>query len=79
MALCLFTEGADGKIKVAVIDNGIGFCAKDLESILIHFYTTKEKGSGIGLSLSRPIMRLHEGSISARSNPRVETIFELVI
>ena len=41
------------------------------------FFSTKEGGSGIGLSLSRQIMRLHGGSISAASKPGRETVFTL--
>jgi len=41
------------------------------------FFTTKPEGSGIGLSLSRQIMRLHRGTITARSAPNVATVFTL--
>ena len=41
------------------------------------FYSTKEKGSGIGLSFVRQIMRLHNGSINAHSIVGEETIFTL--
>ena len=47
------------------------------EQIFIPFYTTKEDGTGIGLSVCRQIMRYHKGSIDLlRSNP-TETVFEL--
>ncbi|MEC8993872.1 MAG: ATP-binding protein, partial [Candidatus Latescibacterota bacterium] len=39
--------------------------------------TTKQDGSGIGLSLCRQIMRAHRGSISVRSQPEVRTVFTL--
>jgi two-component system, NtrC family, nitrogen regulation sensor histidine kinase NtrY len=41
----------------------------------VPFFTTREYGSGIGLSLSRQIMRLHGGSLQARSVPDKETTF----
>ena len=69
----------EGKLKITITDNGQGFTAEELDNIFIPFYTTKENGSGIGLSLSRQIMRLHKGSISARSTPGKETTFELVL
>ena len=69
----------EGKLKISITDNGQGFTEEELDNIFIPFYTTKENGSGIGLSLSRQIMRLHKGSISARSTPGKETTFELVL
>lgn len=72
------SEGEEGKLKIVITDNGSGFSAEELDNLFIPFYTTKENGSGIGLSLSRQIMRLHKGSISARSTPGRETTFELL-
>ncbi|MEJ8800412.1 sensor histidine kinase [Pontibacter sp. H249] len=55
------------RISIEVIDNGHGMTAEALSKIFIPFYSTKKTGSGIGLSLSRQIMRLHKGSISVQS------------
>jgi len=66
-----------GKIIIQVKDNGPGIIAEALANIFIPFFTTKKGGSGIGLSLSRQIMRLHRGTINARSLPNVETVFTL--
>ena len=62
---------------IEIIDNGPGMDEDTLEKVFIPFFTTKEGGSGIGLSLSRQIMRLHNGKISIRSNPGIETIATL--
>ncbi len=48
------------------------------DKIFVPFFTTREKGSGIGLSLSRQIMRMHKGMISYKSVPGKETVFSLV-
>lgn len=72
------SEGEEGKLKIAITDNGPGFTEEEMDNLFIPFYTTKENGSGIGLSLSRQIMRLHKGSITARSIPGKETTFELL-
>ncbi len=56
-----------GRVTIQVIDNGQGILKEVLDKIFIPFFTTKPKGSGIGLSLSKQIMRLHAGSITAKS------------
>lgn len=66
-----------GRILIQVKDNGPGIDEENLSKIFIPFYSTKEGGSGIGLSLSRQIMRLHKGTIMAHSDPDVETVFTL--
>lgn len=50
-------------LEVVVEDNGIGIGAGDAAQIFDPFYTTKETGSGIGLSLARQIVRAHGGEI----------------
>ncbi len=52
---------------IAVKDNGTGIDPEAMEKIFIPFYTTKKTGSGIGLSLSRQIMRQHQGTLSVKS------------
>lgn len=52
---------------IAIRDNGTGIDPEALEKIFIPFYTTKKSGSGIGLSLSRQIMRQHQGTLTAKS------------
>jgi len=66
-----------GRIVIQVSDNGQGIEPHVLEKIFIPFFTTKQQGSGIGLSLSRQILRLHGGTITAYSEPGVETKFTL--
>jgi signal transduction histidine kinase len=60
-----------------VIDNGEGIPEDLQEKIFIPFFTTRKEGSGIGLSLSRQIMRAHKGGITFNSIPGKETIFTL--
>jgi nitrogen fixation/metabolism regulation signal transduction histidine kinase len=71
------SEDAAGRLRISITDNGKGIPAEEMDKIFIPFYTTKENGSGIGLSLSRKIMRLHRGSISVSSKPDVQTTFML--
>lgn len=53
----------NGKTFIRVSDSGRGIDPEDADKVFIPFFTTRKKGSGIGLSLSRQIMRLHNGSI----------------
>jgi two-component system nitrogen regulation sensor histidine kinase NtrY len=64
---------------IQVLDNGTGIKEDAIESIFVPSYTTKENGSGIGLSISRQIVLMHHGTISVRSEPCVETAFEIVL
>lgn len=64
--------------EIQVVDNGPGIPVEILEQIFVPFFTTREYGSGIGLSLSRQIMRLHGGSLQVRSVPGKETMFCLL-
>ncbi len=66
-----------GRPTIQVVDNGPGILGDVLDKIFIPFFTTKPSGSGIGLSLSKQILRLHNGSITAHSIPDKETIFSL--
>jgi nitrogen fixation/metabolism regulation signal transduction histidine kinase len=66
-----------GRVTIQVSDNGQGILPDVLDKIFIPFFTTKPKGSGIGLSLSRQIMRLHGGSITANSVVNEGTTFTL--
>lgn len=65
----------DRRPEICVTDNGPGIPDEILEQIFVPFFTTRENGSGIGLSLSRQIMRLHGGSLQVRSVPGKETVF----
>lgn len=62
---------------ITVSDNGDGIDPEALERIFVPFYSTKKTGSGIGLSLSKQIMRQHEGRISVKSKPGEGTEFIL--
>ncbi len=64
-------------VKIQISDNGTGIIPEAIEHIFVPFYTTKKSGSGIGLSLSRQIMQLHNGTLTVESEPEVKTVFTL--
>lgn len=66
-----------GRVFVAVRDNGVGIAPEALSKVFIPFFSTKKQGSGIGLSISRQIMKQHNGSLIVHSEPDVETVFTL--
>jgi two-component system, NtrC family, nitrogen regulation sensor histidine kinase NtrY len=67
----------NGKAVLQVLDNGKGIPPEIIDQIFIPFFTTKKGGTGIGLSLSRQIMHLHHGTMSAFSVPYHETLFTM--
>ena len=66
-----------GKKFIKVTDNGPGIEPELLDKIFVPFFTTKNNGTGIGLSISKQILRLHDGTIKVKSIPNKETSFTL--
>jgi signal transduction histidine kinase len=65
----------DNHPEICITDNGPGIHENLLDEIFVPFFTTRKEGSGIGLSISKQIMRLHGGNLKVRSVPGKETIF----
>ncbi|WP_233218986.1 sensor histidine kinase [Adhaeribacter arboris] len=68
----------NNRVRIDVKDNGPGIPDDIIDKIFIPFYTTKKEGSGIGLSLSRQIMRLHRGTLRVSSQSGKQTVFSLL-
>jgi len=64
-------------VVIEVFNNGAPISAEGREEIFVPFYTTKQEGTGIGLSLSRQIMRLHNGSLTLSRSDEKGTAFKL--
>jgi len=62
---------------IHVINNGRPISKESQEEIFVPFYTTKQEGTGIGLSLSRQIMRLHNGTLRLTRSDLQSTVFTL--
>lgn len=71
------SEGFNNHHEICVIDNGPGISEENLDEIFVPFFTTRQNGSGIGLSISKQIMRVHGGNLKVRSVPDKETVFSL--
>ncbi len=78
-SIWLSARHREDQVIIEVKDNGSGIPEDIIASIFVPFFTTRENGSGIGLSLSRQIVRLHHGTISVNSIPFQETVFTLTL
>ncbi|MFP3441557.1 ATP-binding protein, partial [Pantoea sp. SIMBA_133] len=56
-------------VTISIRDNGVGMDASTQSRIFKPFYTTKEKGTGLGLFLSKQIIQNHKGTIKVKSSP----------
>jgi len=65
------------RLTVTVADNGVGIPPELHDKVFIPFFSTRKDGSGIGLSLSRQLMRLHGGTITLSSTPGEGTVVTL--
>ena len=68
----------NGSFKITVSDNGKGIPREELDKVCVPFYTTREGGNGIGLALSRQVMRLHGGQLKIHSEQRKGTEVSLL-
>ncbi len=67
-----------GRVQLEVEDTGVGIPPEDLGRIFDLYFTTKERGSGIGLSMVYRIIQLHDGEVEVQSTPGAGTTFKLV-
>ncbi|MEO9804643.1 MAG: ATP-binding protein [Reichenbachiella sp.] len=65
--ISVHSSTSNHRTQVVVEDNGCGIAPDVLDDIFVPFFTTKKEGSGIGLSLSRQIVRMHQGKITVKS------------
>jgi signal transduction histidine kinase len=65
----------DGRVEIRVADTGVGIPPENLAKIFDLYFTTKQSGTGIGLSLVYRTIQLHNGDIDVESTPGVGTTF----
>jgi two-component system, LuxR family, sensor kinase FixL len=70
---------ADDMIEIAVTDTGPGFQEDVMQNLFQTFFTTKETGMGVGLSISRSIIEAHGGRMWAEANPSGGAIFRFTL
>jgi signal transduction histidine kinase len=76
----LFIEnGIPNRVRVRVKDNGVGIPPEKIDRIFNPFFTTKEKGTGLGMAISKKIVEAHEGSIDVLSDGARGTEFVVTL
>ena len=73
------TIDAEERIQIEITNNGKAIPAEVAENIFTPFFTTKTDGSGIGLAVSRQIIRLHGGSLRLKHNEESRVTFAIVV
>lgn len=68
---------ADGRLRLDIANNGQPIPEEIVPHIFVPFFTTKDSGSGIGLSVSRYIMRLHGGNLKHYTSEDRRTVFSM--
>jgi signal transduction histidine kinase len=77
--LSIYVSRRDGEVLVTVEDNGLGIPKDKLDSIFEPFVTTKEQGTGLGLSLAKTIINTHGGRIWAENSERGGAVFHFTL
>jgi len=72
-------RGADHSVEFAVTDSGPGIAVDKLDRLFESFYSTKPKGMGLGLSISRTIVEAHHGRLWAENNPEGGATFRFTL
>jgi signal transduction histidine kinase len=67
------------RVEVRVEDTGVGIKPEHLSRIFDLYFTTKERGTGIGLSMVYRIIQLHDGEIEVQSTPGRGTTFRVLL
>ena len=75
----LLSESESGDVAVEIVDTGEGIPADLLPRLFEPFATAKERGTGLGLAVSRRILEEHSGAIAVRPNSPRGTIFQVTL
>jgi signal transduction histidine kinase len=73
------SRGSGRRVSIAFSDTGVGIEPEHLQRIFDLYFTTKEKGSGIGLSMVYRTVQMHDGEIEVQSTPGAGTTFRLLL
>jgi PAS domain S-box-containing protein len=77
--LTIATQVSDNEIRISICDTGIGINEENLKKIFEPYFTTKDNGTGLGLTLVYKIIKEHRGEISVESRVGEGTNFEIIL
>ena len=77
--LTIATNCVENEIRISVCDTGIGIHKEHLEKIFEPYFTTKETGTGLGLTQVYKIIKEHQGEISVDSSPGTGSDFRIIL
>jgi two-component system sensor histidine kinase HydH len=72
-------RSAGDSAQITVTDTGMGMDEETKAQIFTPFYTTKSRGIGLGLAVTRRVVEAHDGTISVQSTPSVGTSFTVTV
>jgi len=73
------SPGSRARVEVRVEDTGVGIAPENLQKVFDLYFTTKDHGTGIGLSMVYRIVQLHDGEIEVQSTPGRGTTFRVLL
>jgi signal transduction histidine kinase len=73
------SQGSRGRVEVKVEDSGVGIRPEHLPKVFDLYFTTKDHGTGVGLSMVYRIVQLHDGEIEVQSTPGRGTTFKMLL
>jgi len=71
--LCIETQSFKDRVEVSVSDSGSGISPDQIEKVFNYYYTTKEKGVGLGLPIAHRIIEAHGGQLKVESQVEIGT------
>jgi len=74
-----FSRRASRRVQIEISDTGDGIPEEDLHKVFLPFFTTKNKGTGLGLALVHKIILAHNGHITVESQPGKGTLFTIIL
>jgi PAS domain S-box-containing protein len=77
--LSITTEAGEGALQIVIADTGTGIPAENLVKIFEPYFTTKDTGSGLGLTLVFKIIKEHQGDITVKSREGEGTVFIITL
>jgi C4-dicarboxylate-specific signal transduction histidine kinase len=74
-----FQRARSGRTQIDIADNGPGIAEALRQDVFLPFFTTKAKGTGVGLSLARQVVLAHRGAISVDEGEDGGALFRILI